>query len=131
MSHMTIVSTTRWGRKPCKSPAWEALSHAPVQAATTHYDVGSVMAGKHRRVVAAPGFRGRTAPVVIAPHRSLPIEVTDGPTNVTHYVTEEEMADGRRAGGRYRAICGTRVLSASLATPVRRRCPTCAMWASS
>ncbi len=69
--------------------------------------------------------------MVTAPHRSLAIEVTDGPTNVTHYVTEEEMADGRRAGGRYRAICGTRVLSASLATPVRRRCPTCAMGMSS
>jgi hypothetical protein len=65
-----------------------------------------------------------------APHRSLPIEVTDGHTNVTHYVTDDEMSAGR-AGGRYQAICGTRVLSASLATPMRRRCPTCAMWAQS
>ena len=121
MSHMTIVTSqaARPGAPRTRS----------VQAATTHQDVGSAMAGRHRRAVAAPGFRGRTAPVVTAPHRSLPIEVTDGPTNVSHYVTEEEMADGRRAGGRYRAICGTRVLSASLATPVRRRCPTCAMWA--
>ncbi|PZS15445.1 MAG: hypothetical protein DLM60_17145 [Pseudonocardiales bacterium] len=56
------------------------------------------------------------------------IEMTDGQTNLTHHVTDESMAQGRRAGGRYRAICGARVLSASLAAPVRRRCQTCAMW---
>ncbi|MGH7745970.1 MAG: hypothetical protein ACREQ5_14515 [Candidatus Dormibacteria bacterium] len=54
--------------------------------------------------------------------------MTDGYTNVTHQVTDEAMAQGRRAGGCYRALCGARVLSASLATPVRRRCQICAMW---
>lgn len=88
------------------------------------------MAGRHRRV-AAPGLRRRAALVATAPPRPVVIEVTDGPTNVTHQVTDEAMAEGRRVGGRYRAICGARVLSASLATPVRRRCPTCARWALS
>jgi hypothetical protein len=67
--------------------------------------------------------------VATVPYPPVAIEMTDSRTNVTHHVTEEAMADGRRAGGRYRAICGARVLSASLTAPVRRRCQTCAMWA--
>ncbi|MGH3601345.1 MAG: hypothetical protein ACRDQH_13915, partial [Pseudonocardiaceae bacterium] len=69
-----------------------------------------------------------TAPVASALSAPMAIEMTDGYTNVTHPVTDEAMAQGRRAGGRYRAICGARVLSASLAAPVQRHCPRCAMW---
>lgn len=88
------------------------------------------MASKHRRVASPPDSWRRTA-LASAPPPPVAIEVTDGHTNLTHHVTDEAMAEGRRAGGRYQAICGARVLSASLATPVRRRCQTCAMWTSS
>ncbi|MGH7751039.1 MAG: hypothetical protein ACREQ5_40680, partial [Candidatus Dormibacteria bacterium] len=87
---------------------------------------GGGMAGRHRRVM-APGSQRRSAPVTTTPPVLRTIEMTDGHTNLTH-VTDEAMAQGRRAGGCYRAICGLRVLSASLAAPVQRHCPRCAMW---
>ena len=86
------------------------------------------MAGRHRRVP-APGPRRRAAPVTTTPPAPVAIELTDGHTNLTPHVTDEAMAQGRRTGGCYRALCGTRVWSASLAAPVRRRCQTCARWA--
>ena len=86
------------------------------------------MAGRHRRVASLPASRRRAASAARALPAPMVIEMTDGCTNVTHQVTDEAMAEGRRAGGRYRAICGARVLSASLAAPVRRHCPRCAMW---
>lgn len=89
------------------------------------------MAGRHRRVAAPPGFPRRATPVASAPTLPLTIEMTDGYPNVTHHVRDESMADGRRAGGRYQAISGARVFSPSVTTPVWRRCPTRAMWASS
>jgi hypothetical protein len=58
-------------------------------------------------------------------------EMTDGRTHLTHRLTDDAMADGRRTGGRYQAICGVQVLSASLTAPVRQLCQTCAMRASS
>ncbi|MGH3766619.1 MAG: hypothetical protein ACRDS0_16905 [Pseudonocardiaceae bacterium] len=88
------------------------------------------MAGRHRRVAPRRGTRRQAAPVASAPPTPMAIEMTDGHTNLTHHVTDEAMAQGRRAGGRYRAICGARVLSASLATPAEQRCRTCTMWAS-
>lgn len=86
------------------------------------------MAGRHRHVASLRGSRRQAAPVASALPAPMAIEMTDGYTNVTHQVTDEAMAEGRRAGGRYRAICGAQVLSASLATPVQRHCPRCAMW---
>jgi hypothetical protein len=86
------------------------------------------MAGRHRRVASLRGSRRCAASVASALPAPMAIEMTDGYTNVTHQVTDEAMAEGRRAGGRYRAICGARVLSASLAAPVQGHCPRCAMW---
>jgi hypothetical protein len=90
------------------------------------------MAGRHHRVVAPSGFQRRAAPGASAP--TLPplvIEMMDSYPNVTHHVTDEAMTGGRRAGGRYRAIWGTRVFATSGTVPVWQRCPRCAMWTSS
>ncbi|MGH3511179.1 MAG: hypothetical protein ACRDRB_02730 [Pseudonocardiaceae bacterium] len=47
--------------------------------------------------------------MTITPPALMTIEMTDGYTNLTHHVTDEAMAQGRRAGGCYRALCGARV----------------------
>lgn len=51
-----------------------------------------------------------------------PVSDTAG---VVHLVTEEAMAAGRLAGC-YRAVCGSAVLAASLTTPERGSCRSCA-----
>ena len=53
------------------------------------------------------------------------IEFADGPTGIAHRVTTDAFAEGRRAGGRYLAVCGAQVLPASLAAPARSHCPAC------
>lgn len=61
--------------------------------------------------------------VVTAPLRAVP--VTDARTGTAHLVTDEAMAAGRRAGGRYSAGCGIEVLPASLTAPELRSSPGC------
>jgi len=53
------------------------------------------------------------------------IEVVDGLTRITHQVTSDELLAGR-LGGNYQALCGARLLSASLTEPGHRRCAECA-----
>ena len=54
------------------------------------------------------------------------VALTDVRTNLAHRVTDEAMVAGRRAGGRYRAVCGVDVLPASLSAPERGFCDDCA-----
>ena len=51
--------------------------------------------------------------------------MTDGVTGVAHRVTGEAFAEGCRAGGRYVALCGVRVLPVRLTAPARVHCPVC------
>lgn len=46
---------------------------------------------------------------------------------MTHLVTDEAMAAGRRAGC-YAAVCGAHVLAASLTVPDTSRCQDCRTW---
>ena len=87
------------------------------------------MAGKHRyrliatlREILGRGPHART-PAATTPRCT--IGFADGPTGIAHCVTEETFAAGRRAGGRYVALCGAPVLPASLSAPARYHCPTC------
>ncbi len=50
--------------------------------------------------------------------------VTDARTGLTHLVSDEAMAAGRRAG-RYVAACGAEVLAGSLTAPESGRCRRC------
>ena len=80
---------------------------------------------RHRRSgVLAQVLRQKPGVVVPAP-RSAGIAVTDGLTRVTHRVSSEAMSAGRRAGGRYQAVCGVQLWPASLTDPGRECCPVC------
>lgn len=80
---------------------------------------------RHRRSgVLARVLRRHQAVEVPAP-RSAGIAVADGLTRVTHRVSSEAMSLGRRAGGRYQAVCGVQLWPASLTEPGRGRCPVC------
>ncbi|MGH3755916.1 MAG: hypothetical protein ACRDRP_25200 [Pseudonocardiaceae bacterium] len=87
------------------------------------------MAGKYRyrlgatlREILVWGSRART-PVATTP--GCTIGFADGPTGIAHRVTAEAFAVGRRAGGRYVALCGARVVPARLTAPARYHCPAC------
>lgn len=101
-------------------------------------------AGKHTcqgRTVSAPSWvitvmpalsarlakhaRGR-APAAVTTVALRLVAVTDVCTGTAHRVTDEAMVTGRRAGGRYAAVCGVDVLPASLTVPERRFCHDCA-----
>lgn len=53
------------------------------------------------------------------------IELVDGSTKVAHRVSSEALLAGRRAG-RYVALCGAELLSASLTAPACEQCRRCA-----
>jgi hypothetical protein len=77
------------------------------------------MAGRRRRVTT----RSTRTPVVTTSPR--PLAMTDATTGTAHLVTDESVAAGRRAGGRYVAVCGAQVLAASLTMPERDQCQSC------
>ncbi|MGH3823535.1 MAG: hypothetical protein ACRDRA_12010 [Pseudonocardiaceae bacterium] len=53
------------------------------------------------------------------------IEVVDAKTGMAHQVSAEELRAGR-ARGDYEALCGVRLLAASMVEPGRGRCSRCA-----
>jgi hypothetical protein len=69
--------------------------------------------------------RSRRARTPVAPAPGCTISFADGPTGIAYRVTEEAFAAGRRAGGRYVALCGAQVLPVSLSAPARYHCPAC------
>ncbi len=77
------------------------------------------MAGRRRGITT----RSARTPVDTAPLRL--IAMTDATTGTAHLVTDESVAAGRRAGGRYVAVCGAQVLAASLTMPERDQCQSC------
>jgi len=82
---------------------------------------------------ASPGARhrrGRAIPGDRCPARGTKVIVmTDGRTNLTHYITDQAARRGRAQGGRYVACCGAVVLPASLTAPDGAGCRACASWA--
>jgi hypothetical protein len=52
--------------------------------------------------------------------------MTDAPALRTHLVTDDAFAAGHAHAGRYVAVCGVVVLSASLTTPETSYCACCA-----
>ncbi len=77
------------------------------------------MAGRRRGITT----RSARTPVVTMTLR--PIAMTDAMTGTAHLVTDESVVAGRRAGGRYDAVCGAQVLAASLTMPERDQCQSC------
>jgi hypothetical protein len=86
---------------------------------------------RHRR----PGVLGRVLRLrqppkvaVPTPHRA-GIELVDAQSGVTHRVSLDGLQAGR-AHGDYKALCGVRLLAASLTDPGRSRCTKCEMQSS-
>jgi hypothetical protein len=75
------------------------------------------MAGRHSK-------RRAYAETIPVPRRP-GVELVDACTRVMHRVTSDELLAGRRSGD-YEALCGARLLSASLTEPGRGRCAECA-----
>ncbi|MGH3975088.1 MAG: hypothetical protein ACRDS9_17430 [Pseudonocardiaceae bacterium] len=92
------------------------------------------MAGKHSagrpawQLIAERRFSAASPGHVVVPGPTT-VDLTDGHTLVTHSLTDGLLTLGRPVG-RYRAICGARLLATSQAKPERGRCPTCARWTS-
>lgn len=82
-------------------------------------------AGRHRAISDRRGWHRLSSPVVIPMPRRPGIEVVDSLTRVTHRVTSDALLAGRLVGT-YEALCGTRLLAASLTDPGRGRCTECA-----
>lgn len=78
------------------------------------------MAGRHSK----HGAHTRIARVIPVPRRP-GIEVVDALTRVAHRVSSDALLAGSRSG-QYEALCGTRLLSASLTDPGCGRCAACA-----
>lgn len=81
----------------------------------------------HRRAgVLARALRQRRSPeaTIPAPRRA-GIELVDARTRVAHRVSPDGLLAGRQRG-HYQALCGARLLAASLTDPGRRPCPECA-----
>ncbi|MGH3839835.1 MAG: hypothetical protein ACRDS0_00025 [Pseudonocardiaceae bacterium] len=74
------------------------------------------MAGKHRRQGAHVSIPAQCRPG---------IELVDGITQVRHRVSSDALLAGRQRGD-YQALCGARLLAASLTDPGRGQCPACA-----
>lgn len=80
----------------------------------------SAEAGRHRRQPDAAYVR-------IPEQQSAPcrVRIIDAHTHIEHLVSEESVAAHRDAG-HYLALCGLRVLAASLTDPGRGWCRECA-----
>lgn len=80
--------------------------------------------GRHRAVADRRRWRRLSNPIVPVP-RQPGIEIVDALTRVTHRVSSDALLPGRLAGT-YQALCGVRLLAASLTDPGRGRCTGCA-----
>ena len=81
----------------------------------------------HRRpgvLARALRLRRPPKPAIPAPRRAS-IEFVDARTRVAHRVSLDELQAGRQRGD-YQALCGARLLAASLTDPGRGSCQECA-----
>lgn len=84
--------------------------------------------GRHRVVADRRRWRRwrrLSNPIVLPAPRQPGIEIVDALTRVTHRVSSDALLPGRLAGT-YQALCGVRLLAASLTEPGRGRCTECA-----
>ena len=114
-----------WTRE-CRGPESlpSALSARTPESAA-HFGVGRRMSS-HRRSGALKRMLSLRRPpneAIPAPYRQS-IELVDARTLLAHRVTPEELGAGRTCGD-YQALCGARLLAASLTDPGHGRCRQC------
>jgi hypothetical protein len=80
--------------------------------------------GRHRAASRVVRWRQSLAPAVIPIPRRPGIEVVDSLTRVTHRVSGDALLAGHQRGT-YQALCGARLLAASLTDPGHGRCTEC------
>ncbi len=80
---------------------------------------------KHRAASDRARWRRLSATAVISAQRRPAVEVVDAQTRLTHRVSSDRLLGGRLTGT-YEALCGARLLSASLTDPGRGWCQECA-----
>ncbi|MGH3765367.1 MAG: hypothetical protein ACRDS0_06975 [Pseudonocardiaceae bacterium] len=80
---------------------------------------------RHRAVSDRHRWRRSSAQAMIPVPRRPGIELVDGITQVRHRVSSDALHAGRQRGD-YVALCGVRLLAASLTDPGRGQCPGCA-----
>jgi hypothetical protein len=80
---------------------------------------------RHRAVSERPRWRWSPNRPVIAAQRRAGIELVDARSGLAHQVSAEQLRAGQSSGD-YQALCGARLLAASLTDPGRGRCPGCA-----
>lgn len=81
--------------------------------------------GRHSRaVLKRPGWHWRSRSAATSAQRRPGIELTDARTRVVHRVGSAELMAGHRRG-KYQALCGARLLAASLTDPSRSWCRKC------
>ena len=80
---------------------------------------------KHRAVSDRARWRRASARTWIPAPRRSGIELVDARTRLAHRVSSEALLTGRQSGD-YEALCGARLLSASLTDPGHGRCAECA-----
>lgn len=97
-------------------PVARHRGHPPNLPAVQGWSVSTV-AGRHRR-------HPHSLRVWIPEQRRCAVGITDARTHIEHLVTAESVAAHRHAG-HYPALCGTRVLAASLIDPGRGWCRQC------
>ena len=93
----------------------ETLPLPPTTGRVKNKEGSDLTVARHRRATPAKPVR---IPVVA---------ITDAHPRSAHLVTDEAFTAGCRAG-RYLAACGAEVLTASLTTPERSHCKSCARW---
>ncbi|MGH3845662.1 MAG: hypothetical protein ACRDS0_30175, partial [Pseudonocardiaceae bacterium] len=117
------VAMPRTMRRLGRRPQTHVRTARPSVIAIT----GSRTMVSHRRPgVLARALRLHRPPkaVISAPRRP-GIELVDARTRVAHRVSPEALLAGRQRGD-YEALCGARLLAASLTDPGRGQCPGCA-----
>jgi hypothetical protein len=84
------------------------------------------MSSRRRPGVLARALRLRRPPTAAIPTLRRPgAELVDARTRVAHRVSSDELLAGRQRG-EYQALCGARLLAASLTDPGRVQCRECA-----
>ncbi len=85
------------------------------------------MPGRHcvRRLAMLREILGRRARRPLTPVPAGVVVLVDGVTGAAHRVTREAFLAGCRAGNRYVALCGVRVLPLTLTASARFHCPVC------
>lgn len=79
---------------------------------------------RHRAVSDRSCWRRSSAQAVVPAQRRPGIELLDARTQVGHWVSSDELLAGRQRGD-YQALCGARLLAASLTEPGRGRRREC------